>query len=141
MVLGILGLAAMILCWAAGSYWKKVYYLIWFLSLPMPIFWFLYSFSMDEDGDGGSSGGIEAVLTVIILIILVIIYVKARNLGDVINTIARYVLELLCITGGTAYGKKKEPESNCKEDQKNGNYTDSEQEVQRYGVPDAVFGS
>ena len=37
--------------------------------------------------------------------------------------------------------KKKEPESNCKEDQKNGNYTDSEQEVQRYGVPDAVFGS
>ena len=86
MVLGILGLAAMILCWAAGSYWKKVYYLIWFLSLPMPIFWFLYSFSMDEDGDGGSSGGIEAVLTVIILIILVIIYVKARNLGDVINT-------------------------------------------------------
>ena len=82
MVLGILGLAAMILCWAAGSYWKKVYYLIWFLSLPMPIFWFLYSFSMDEDGDGG----IEAVLTVIILIILVIIYVKARNLGDVINT-------------------------------------------------------
>ena len=44
-------------------------------------------------------------------------------------------------TGGTAYGKKKEPESNCKEDQKNGNYTDSEQEVQRYGVPDAVFGS
>ena len=41
---------------------------------------------MDEDGDGGSSGGIEAVLTVIILIILVIIYVKARNLGDVINT-------------------------------------------------------
>ena len=26
MVLGILGLAAMILCWAAGSYWKKVYY-------------------------------------------------------------------------------------------------------------------
>ena len=64
MVLGILGLAAMILCWAAGSYWKKVYYLIWFLSLPMPIFWFLYSFSMDEDGDGGSSGGIEAVLTV-----------------------------------------------------------------------------
>ena len=47
----------------------------------------------------------------------------------------------LCITGGTAYGKKKEPESNCKEDQKNGNYTDSEQEVQRYGVPDAVFGS
>ena len=52
----------------------------------MPIFWFLYSFSMDEDGDGGSSGGIEAVLTVIILIILVIIYVKARNLGDVINT-------------------------------------------------------
>lgn len=49
-------------------------------------FWFLYSFSMDEDGDGGSSGGIEAVLTVIILIILVIIYVKARNLGDVINT-------------------------------------------------------
>ena len=86
MVLGILGLAAMILCWAAGSYWKKVYYLIWFLSLPMPIFWFLYSFSMDEDGDGGSSGGIEAVLTVIILIILVIIYVKARNLGDAINT-------------------------------------------------------
>ena len=86
MVLGILGLAAMILCWAAGSYWKKVYYLIWFLSLPMPIFWFLYSFSMDEDGDVGSSGGIEAVLTVIILIILVIIYVKARNLGDVINT-------------------------------------------------------
>ena len=86
MVLGILGLAAMILCWAAGSYWKKVYYLVWLLSLPMPIFWFLYSFSMDEDGDGGSSGGIEAVLTVIILIILVIIYVKARNLGDVINT-------------------------------------------------------
>ena len=86
MVLGILGLAAMILCWAAGSYWKKVYYLIWFLSLPMPIFWFLYSFSMDEDGDGGSSGRIEAVLMVIILIILVIIYVKARNLGDAINT-------------------------------------------------------
>lgn len=27
MVLGILGLAAMILCWAAGSYWKKVYYI------------------------------------------------------------------------------------------------------------------
>ena len=86
MVLGILGLAAMILCWAAGSYWKKVYYLVWLLSLPMPIFWFLYSFSMDEDGDGGSSGRIEAVLMVIILIILVIIYVKARNLGDAINT-------------------------------------------------------
>ena len=86
MVLGILGLAAMILCWAAGSYWKKVYYLVWLLSLPMPIFGFLYSFSMDEDGDGGSSGRIEAVLMVIILIILVIIYVKARNLGDVINT-------------------------------------------------------
>ena len=30
--------------------------------------------------------------------------------------IARYVLGFLCITGGTAYGKKKEPESNCKED-------------------------
>ena len=86
MVLGILGLAAMILCWAAGSYWKKVYYLVWLLSLPMPIFGFLYSFSMDEDGDGGSSGRIEAVLMVIILIILVIIYVKARNLGDAINT-------------------------------------------------------
>lgn len=86
MVLGILGLAAMILCWAAGSYWKKVYYLVWLLSLPMPIFGFLYSFSMDEDGDGGSSGRIEAVLMVIILIILVIIYVKTRNLGDAINT-------------------------------------------------------
>ena len=93
MVLGILGLAAMILCWAAGSYWKKVYYLVWLLSLPMPIFGFLYSFSMDEDGDGGSSGRIEAVLMVIILIILVIIYVKARNLGDAINT-------LLAVTWG-----------------------------------------
>ena len=97
MVLGILGLAAMILCWAAGSYWKKVYYLIWFLSLPMPIFGFLYSFSMDEDGDGGSSGRIEAVLTVIILIILVIIYVKARNLGDAINTFLLMNVNILLI--------------------------------------------
>lgn len=86
MVLGILGAAVLILCWAAGSYWKKVYYVMSVLSLAMPIFWFLYSFSMDEDGDGGSSGGMEAVLTFIILIILVIIYVKARNLGDAINT-------------------------------------------------------
>ena len=68
--------------------------------------------------------------------------IKFRKQGfEVVMKIARYVLELLCMTGGTAYGKKKEPESNCKEDQKNGNYTDSEQEVQRYGVPDAVFGS
>ena len=67
---------------------------------------------------------------------------KFRKQGfEVVMKIARYVLELLRMTGGTAYGKKKEPESNCKEDQKNGNYIDSEQEVQRYGIPDAVFGS
>ena len=68
--------------------------------------------------------------------------IKFRKQGfEVVMKIARYVLGFLRMTGGTAYGKKKEPESNCKEDQKNGNYTDSEQEVQRYGVPDAVFGS
>ena len=43
--------------------------------------------------------------------------IKFRKQGfEVVMKIARYVLELLCMTGGTAYGKKKEPESNCKEE-------------------------
>ncbi len=37
--------------------------------------------------------------------------IKFRKQGfEVVMKIARYVLELLCMTGGTAYGKKKEPE-------------------------------
>ncbi len=37
--------------------------------------------------------------------------------------------------------KRKNRKVTAKKIRRNGNYTDSEQEVQRYGVPDAVFGS
>lgn len=64
---------------------------------------------------------------------------KKQGFGVMIRMV-RYVLELLRSTGGIAYGKKKEPQSGCKENTENEKYIDSEQEIQGYGIPDAVFG-
>ena len=54
---------------------------------------------------------------------------------------AQYVLELLRITGGSVYGKKKESESYCKKDIKEGKHIDCKQKIQRYGIPNVVFRS
>lgn len=76
------------LCWVAGSYWKKIYYIYITVQELLMILGFTLASTMGEEGDydpvtGGEKGII--VLMFVFLIIMLILYAKDTRIADVFN--------------------------------------------------------
>ena len=76
------------LCWAAGSYWKKIYYVYITLQEILLLLGFGIASTMGEEGDYDPVTGGEMSVIVIALVFLVfmlILYAKNKRMADTFN--------------------------------------------------------
>ena len=76
------------LCWIAGSYWKKIYYVyITFLEIMMVLFCFLGS-TVGEEGDYNAVTGFVALLLILMILLLIgtlFSYTVDKKIADALN--------------------------------------------------------
>lgn len=86
------------LCWVAGSYWKKIYYIYITVQELIMILGLTLGASMGEDGDYDPVTGNETamiILMLMFLIVMLILYAKDTKIADAFN-----MLIIMCISLG-----------------------------------------